>query len=56
MTNGRKPTRDYVIETHANLKSLKENFEEHKKNHKWLIGLVFLIPPTLYYVIKLVEG
>ena len=56
MPNGKMTTRDYVIETHTALKALKENFSEHKKNHKWLIGLLFVIPPALYYLMKIVEG
>lgn len=56
MPNGEKTTRDYVIETHTEVKNLKEGFEEHKKNHKFLWIVVIGLPPAFFYVIKLLEA
>jgi len=55
MPNGKMTTRDYVIEIHTKLESLKKDFEDHKKNHRWIIGLMFLVPGVIYYILKLLE-
>jgi len=43
MPNGKMTTRD------------KKDFEDHKKNHRWIIGLMFLVPGVIYYILKLLE-
>jgi hypothetical protein len=55
MPNGKMTTRDYVIEIHTNLENLKEGFEEHKKNHKWMWGVIIGLPPAIFYILKLLE-
>ncbi len=56
MLNGKMTVRDYVIEIHTDLKNLKEQFKDHKRNHKWLVVLLFIIPGGVYYTIKLFGG
>ena len=56
MPNGKMTTRDYVIEIHTKLENLEKNFDEHKKNHKYLWGFIIGIPPAIYYIIKLIGG
>jgi transcription initiation factor IIF auxiliary subunit len=68
MPNGDlKTTHDYAVATHQMVTDLKELFdvkvenvdnkiEEHKKNHKWLWGIIVLIPSAIYTIFKLIGG
>ena len=56
MANDKKSTRDYVIEMHADLKNLKDNFNEHKKNHKFIWVCIIGIPSFLFTIFKIVGG
>jgi hypothetical protein len=52
MTNG-KSTRDYVIETHTNVNNIKEWIDRHEKNHKWVWGMIVLMPPAISALLKI---
>lgn len=52
MPNG-KSTRDYVIETHADVKNIKEWINQHEKNHKWVWTMIVLVPPAIFALLKI---
>ena len=56
MPNGIMTTREYVIEIHTNVENIMKWIDKHESNHKWMWGVVILIPSAVVTVYKILGG
>ncbi len=55
MPNGEKrTTRDYVMQTHEAVGTLKRDFRDHKKDHQFIWKMIFTVPASLAAVLAIV--